>query len=107
MPAPHYEIRPGCVVIVFPRSKVSKPTNGSQTDKNRLSVADLTERQKVILSMITDAPSLTAIEMSVSMSVSARTIERELSLMRKSGIIRREGRRNDGRWIVISNRKED
>ena len=57
--------------------------------------------------MIANDPSLTATEMSVSMSVSARTIERELSLMRKSGIIRREGRRNDGRWIILTNHKAD
>lgn len=107
VPAPHYEIRPGCVVIVFPRSNVSKPTNENQTDEKHLSVTDLTERQKVILSMIANEPSLTATEMSVSMSVSARTVERELSLMRKSGIIRREGRKNDGQWVVLTNRKED
>lgn len=95
------------MVIVFPRSKVPEPTNGNQSDKKHLSVTDLTERQKFILSMIANDPSLTATEMSVSMSVSARTIERELSLMRKSGIIRREGRRNDGRWIIRTNHKAD
>ena len=39
--------------------------------------------------------------MSVSMSVSARTIERELSFMRMCGIIRRESRINAGHWIVV------
>lgn len=103
VPAPHYEIRPGSVVMVFPRPTISKPASSVETDKENVSVTELTERQRTILSMIARNPFLTATEMSVSMSVSTRTIERELAIMRKKAIIKREGRKNDGRWIVLVN----
>lgn len=39
--------------------------------------------------------------MSEAMSVSRRTIERDLAIMREKGILRREGNNNDGIWVVI------
>lgn len=39
--------------------------------------------------------------MSETLSVTIRTIERDLSLMKKAGVLRREGKNNDGKWIVI------
>lgn len=39
--------------------------------------------------------------MSETLSVSSRTIERDLSLMKKVGILRRDGKDNDGVWVVI------
>ena len=39
--------------------------------------------------------------MSETLSVSPRTIERDLSLMKKVGILRRHGKDNDGVWVVI------
>ena len=39
--------------------------------------------------------------MSETLSVSPRTIERDLSLMKKVGILRRDGEDNDGVWVVI------
>lgn len=38
--------------------------------------------------------------MSEILSVSQRTIERELSRMKESGILRREGKDNDGMWVT-------
>ncbi|MBQ4484070.1 MAG: hypothetical protein II934_03590 [Prevotella sp.] len=34
------------------------------------------------------------------LSVSQRTIERDLSLLKKMGILKREGKDNDGVWYV-------
>lgn len=39
--------------------------------------------------------------MSEILSVSQRTIERDLSALRKLGVLKREGKDNDGVWIVI------
>lgn len=39
--------------------------------------------------------------MSKTLSVSQRTIERDLSALRKSGIQKREGKDNDGAWIIL------
>lgn len=41
--------------------------------------------------------------MSETLSVSSRTIERDLSLMKKNGSLKREGYDNDGKWIIDGN----
>lgn len=38
--------------------------------------------------------------MSEMMSVSQRTIEREISLLKKLGVLRREGNDKDGMWVL-------
>ncbi len=39
--------------------------------------------------------------MSEILSVSQRTIERDLSVLQKLDVLKREGKDNDGVWIVI------
>ena len=65
-----------------------------------MSVMELTERQCKILDLIKENPNISAAQMSVMMSVIKRTIERELSILRKKGLIAREGSPRTGRWIV-------
>ena len=38
--------------------------------------------------------------MSETLSVSQRTIERDLSALQKYGILKHEGKDNDGGWVV-------
>ena len=40
--------------------------------------------------------------MSETLSVSQRTIERDLSTLQKMGILKHEGKDNDGVWIVVN-----
>jgi len=40
--------------------------------------------------------------MSETLSVSQRTIERDLSALQKFGVLKREGKDNDGVWIVVN-----
>ena len=67
-----------------------------------VSETKLTERQRIILILIKASPSITAKQMSETLSVSQRTIERDLSAMQKIGILKREGKDNDGKWVIIS-----
>ena len=60
----------------------------------------LIERQQ---NMIKENPSVSAKQMSETLSVSSRTIERDLSLMKKNGFLKREGYDNDGKWIIAGN----
>lgn len=69
-----------------------------------LSEIKLTERQHKILNMIKELPTITAKQMSETLSVSARTIEREISLLKKLGVLRRKGKDNDGIWVIIRNK---
>ena len=40
--------------------------------------------------------------MSETLSVSQRTIERDLSALKKNGVLKREGKDNDGKWVINS-----
>ena len=61
----------------------------------------LTERQQKILNLIKELPTISAKQMSEILLVSPRTIERDLSLMKKIGTLKREGKDNNGVWIIL------
>ena len=66
-----------------------------------MSETKLTERQQKILNLVKESPTITGKQMSETLSVSQRTIERDLSTMQNMGIIKHEGKDNSGVWIVI------
>jgi DeoR/GlpR family transcriptional regulator of sugar metabolism len=41
--------------------------------------------------------------MSETLSVSQRTIERDLSYLQNNGILMHEGKVNDGAWVIVKN----
>ena len=61
-----------------------------------------TERQQKILNLIKESPTITGKQMSETLSVSQRTIERDLSTLKKFGALKHEGKDNDGKWVIIS-----
>lgn len=63
----------------------------------------ITDRQQKILNLIKESPTISGRQMSEILSVSQRTIERDLSSLHKSGILKHEGKDNDGMWIVTIN----
>ncbi len=77
----------------------STDTNVGDYDGD-VSETKLTERQQVILNTIKELPSITAKQMSETLSVSQRTIERDLSALKDKEVLRREGKDNDGAWII-------
>ena len=66
-----------------------------------MSETKLTERQQIILNLIRELPTISAKQMSETLSVTTRTIERDLSMMKKNGVLKREGKDNDGVWIIV------
>lgn len=64
------------------------------------SIAQLTDRQHAILSLVEVNPAITALEMSRMLHVSERTIRRSISEM--SYLLHHEGDRNAGRWVINS-----
>lgn len=66
-----------------------------------MSETKLTERQRIILNLIREMPSLSALKMSETLSVSPRTIERDLATLKEMGVLKREGKDNAGRWVII------
>ena len=65
-----------------------------------MSETKLTERQQKILNLIKESPTITGKQMSETLSVSQRTIERDLSALQKLGVLKREGKDNDGVWVL-------
>ena len=59
-------------------------------------VKELTERQKVILKLIKEYPSLSASEMSQKTCMVTRTIQRDLASLHEKGILICEGGRKHG-----------
>lgn len=72
------------------------------SDVGDVSETILTERQQVIVNLISQSPTITAKQMSETMSVSKRTIERDLATLKKMGVLKRMGGDNFGEWIVLS-----
>lgn len=66
-----------------------------------MSKTKLTERQQKILDLIKDTPTITGKQMSETLSVTQRTIERDLSALQKKDIVKHEGKDNDGTWIIL------
>lgn len=66
-----------------------------------VSETKLTERQRRILDLIKASPTISGRRMSEILSVSQRTIERDLSALQKNEILRHEGNDNDGVWVTI------
>ena len=65
-----------------------------------VSETKLIERQQKILNFIKESPTITGKQMSETLSVSQRTIERDLSALQKKGVLKHEGKDNDGVWII-------
>ncbi len=66
-----------------------------------VSETKFTERQQKILNLIKEYPTITGKQMSETLSVSQRTIERDLSALQKSGILKHEGKDNNGMWVIL------
>ena len=81
----------------------SSDTQNVRDHDGDMSERKLTERQQKILNLIKDSPTITGKQMSETLSVSQRTIERDLSALQKKGVLKHEGKDNDGVWIVAFN----
>ncbi len=71
-------------------------------DVAKVDLSQLTDRQISILEMMMQSPTITAKEMSQRLSVASRTIQRDIAVLTKLGKVVREGRQNNGKWIVLS-----
>lgn len=67
---------------------------------------ELSERQQNIISVVKCHPAITIPELAQRMSgkktVTTRTIERDIADLQAKGILKREGGRKSGKWIVVN-----
>lgn len=96
LPEPVYQIwADGTIVLTFQRPKTAKvgETNGNWES--------LTERQISIIQCLQKNGNHTSRTLSALLDISQRTVEREISFLRKSGFIDKEGATKNGTWIVL------
>lgn len=109
MPLPTIEETGGGVMAIIQRETMDEVIakrgenvgDMSETNVGGVSEIKLTARQRLIILIIQSNPSASAKQMSETLSVTPRTIERDLSAMQKAGIIRHEGTDNAGVWVVL------
>ena len=87
-------------------SEVDNKNVGSLSEECRksdgsLAKMQLTDRQDLILKMIINNPYVSAKAMSEVLSVTRRTVERDIALLQKNGIIRHRGNTSGGHWEVL------
>lgn len=68
---------------------------------NNMEIMNFSKRQLIIKEIINQNPMITAKQMSETLSVTKRTIERDLSILQKAGVIRHEGSDKSGIWVVL------
>ena len=87
----------------------TKEVNNTKDDTKEMSdvvkdvVKELSERQRNMLRLIKDNPTLSANEMSQKMGIVSRTIQRDLATLHEKGFIAREGGRKEGKWVILKN----
>lgn len=65
-----------------------------------VSEIEITERQRVVMDLIKNSPTITGKQLSETLSVSQRTIERDLASLKEKGFLKRKGKDNDGLWEI-------
>jgi ATP-dependent DNA helicase RecG len=69
--------------------------------------SQLSERQITIIELMFLNPSISAKEMSQKLSLTSRTIERDIAKIKKLGIVEREGNDHGGTWkVLVPNKKK-
>ena len=109
LPLPTIEENGGGVMAIVQRKTIDEVIAervgdvGVNVGVNSREISDvkLTERQTIMVSVIKSNPMVTAKQMSETLSVTVRTIERDLALMQKAGIIRHEGSDKTGVWVIL------
>ena len=109
LPLPTIEENGGGVMVIVQRKTIDEviaERGGDVGDMSEINVGDMSEiklsdRQQIIVSIIRSNPTVSAKQMSETLSVTSRTIERDLAVMQKAGVIRHEGKDNAGVWVIL------
>lgn len=66
-----------------------------------ISETKLADRQQKVLNHIKGSPTITGEQMTETLSVRQRTIERDLFTLQKNGVLKHEGKNNDGVCVIV------
>lgn len=95
------QIRGGVLATILREKFVALNNQNVGDNVGEVSVIEMSERQRKIIDLIKENPTISASQMSAMLSVIKRTVERELSVLRKRGVIAREGSARSGHWLIL------
>lgn len=103
LPMPSIENREGGVLVTIRRSPLfEKLYRGDTQNDTQNDTQKLTTRQEALLSLMRENISITGKEIANRLKVSLPTVRRELSTLRKLGIIIYAGSSKDGHWEILN-----
>ena len=117
LPVPKIESVDGGVRVTFQRNNVNSGQTGVLENVLENVLGELTERQTEILKMISVDSKISAKAMSEKKSekmsekmsekntMNVRTIERDIAILKKIGVLVRKGGRKDGEWVITNKKK--
>jgi len=88
-----FELTPSFTVVTFPFEEAFISPNGSAHGR-------ITDRKKTTLDVIKEIPTAAIARLAELTGKSQRTISRELKEYQDAGMIRSEGAKRNGRWVV-------
>ena len=94
LPEPIFETG-GMFTVIFMRPAAT------QAAKHESNEPQITPIQQGILSAITDKPTITMNELGAMLGLGRSSIYKNIKQLKEQGILAREGRKKDGRWIVL------
>lgn len=110
LPEPKFESTPYFVNLTIYFKEALKPRNDSNVsydpkddpkDDLKDDLKELSNRQRLILSLIKENSLITIQQMALKINTSEKTIKRELAFLQNKNILTREGGRKDGRWVIV------
>ncbi len=97
-PEPEFSLHlNGLLATLYPKRDIR---TYHEINSDKILNVKLTNTQKIILDIVRDNPTVSIVEMSKSIGVTNRTIERNLSKLLELGMICREGSKKNGRWLI-------
>lgn len=93
-----FELTPSFTVVTFPFEEAFISPNGNINGKM---IGKITDRTKTTLEVIKETPTATIAQLAELTGKSQRTISRDLKEYQDASLIRREGAKRNGRWVVL------
>ena len=93
-----FELTPSFTVVTFPFEEAFISPNGGSNGKM---IGRITDRKKTTLDVIKEIPTATIAQLAELTGKSQRTVSRELKEYQDAGLIRREGAKRNGHWVVL------
>jgi len=98
-PVPFYKVRPNEVMIGF-ETPLFEEKQGSEFVEKFVEKFVENESQLAILKLMQERPTISAAAIGKHLGITARGVQKNISMLKKAGAVERVGAAKGGRWIV-------